>query len=559
MDRVIPSPAPSMREHSPAVLNSLVPQHHIASQPRCANTPFEVKELVFRSTPRYSTPEPQNISRHASPSMAYTQPHQGLPFQYPALHPGEAVGAYETAHAASTPQLYNLNTPEASPPTAPQQLSGSPGLSSMSTPQRATQGMKVLAAKAGRVSKSAAQKKKAGSRSPSTAKQKAATAKASKKLWVTEPLSVFTKDWDVPIVDIETYVHRSAARRHKEVQEAKVPGKVKRAMNAFMLYRKAYQERIKRYTQQDNHQVVSTVCGQSWAIEPDNVRQQYNDWAVIERDNHRKAHPEYKFTPSKPRKKGKDEFGDDSDGEDAEWDGAARRDPTHVSASRQPTIDPHGAPYGYGYPVAVRPDAQPYGFPPRHPQHVANPATHATNPYDTEEYATGSMHYRHASTDNHHQLDNMLYTNTAQQGTGIGLGAAHHQSRHQGFDLGGQYPPQAPNIGAAAHHPNHHHSHGHPTGSVGQQIDPSLMSRDGMPQYDMSNPVLATGGLSDSQWQHSLHTNTDTSDMYAGPYLAEVEESLIPENHLQYLQGDNESWKVDAVNEPDDWQGMGGA
>ncbi|CAK7236851.1 hypothetical protein SBRCBS47491_009777 [Sporothrix bragantina] len=559
MDRAIPSPAPSMRERSPAIFNPLIQNHNAASQPRCSSSPFEVVQLVSRSASRYHTPEPQDFGRHSSPSMAYTQPHQGLQFQYPALQPGEDAGAYEAAHAASTPQLYNLNTPEASPPTAPQQLSGSPGMSSISGPQRATQGMKALAVKGGRVSKTAAPKKKAPSLSaspPMTRKEKPSASKdEGDESVISKPLSILTQEWEMPIVDIEAYVYRTADERHEEVDRGKVPGKVKRAMNAFMLYRKAYQDCAKKYAQKANHQVVSKVCGQSWALESDIVRRQFNDWAVIERDNHRKAHPEYKFTPSKPRKKGKDEFGDDSEGDEGDWDSATRRDPAYRATSRTPMMDPHSAPYGYAYSLGGLPDTQPYpAFHSRHPQHMGNPARHTPNPYDADEYAASGMHYRNAPTGHHHQINNMMYGSTAQQGVGVGMGAAHHPAGPQGFDLSGQHPSQAANIGAAAHHhPHHqqHHPHGHPAGGIGQQIDPSLMSREGVPQYDMSNPVLAGGGLGEGQWQHG-------TEMYAGQYLADVEESLIQEPHLQYLQADNENWKVNTVNEADEWQGLGG-
>ena len=439
----------------------------------------------------------------------------------------------------------------------------------MSESQRATQGMKALAVKGGRVEKNPTPKKKAPTISASPPMMRKERPNASKadeeEAIISKPLSILTQEWEMPIVDIGAYVHRTADERHEEVDRGKVPGKVKRAMNAFMLYRKAYQDCAKKYAQKANHQVVSKVCGQSWALEPDTIRRQFNDWAVIERDNHRKAHPEYKFTPSKPRKKGKDEFGDDSEGDDVNWDSAARRDHSYRATSRTPIVDPHGTPYGYSYGVGGLPDAQPYhGYHARHPPPVNNPAKHTSNPYDTDEYATAGMHYRHAPVSHQQQLDSLMYANTAQPGVSVsvGMGSAHHPAGHQSFDLNGQYPSQAPHIGTAAHHHHHHHRHqhlhGHPAGGAGQQIDPSLMSREGVPQYDMSNPILAGGGLGEGQWQPSIHTSADATDMYAGQYLAEVEESLIAEPHLQYLQGDGESWRVDTVNEVDGWQGLGG-
>ena len=126
--------------------------------------------------------------------------------------------------------------------------------------------------------------------------------KAEKKVAKLErPLSELTKHWKhVPVADIETYVNRSAEDRRKEVEEGKIPGKVKRPMNSFMLYRKAYQNRTKDWCLQNNHQVVSQVCGDSWPLEADEVKEQFSEWARIERINHQNAFPGYKFSPQKP-------------------------------------------------------------------------------------------------------------------------------------------------------------------------------------------------------------------------------------------------------------------
>lgn len=165
-------------------------------------------------------------------------------------------------------------------------------------------------------------------KSPKPKKVKAAKAKAEKKIAKLEkPLSELTKDWDhLPIVDIEAYVNRSAEERRKEVESGKVPGKVKRPMNSFMLYRKAYQGRTKDWCLQNNHQIVSQVCGDSWPLEPDHVKEQYSEWARIERINHQNAHPGYKFSPSKPgaaktnkRRLSEEPMTEESDLDDFEW------------------------------------------------------------------------------------------------------------------------------------------------------------------------------------------------------------------------------------------------
>ena len=112
---------------------------------------------------------------------------------------------------------------------------------------------------------------------------------------------------------MEEWVNRSAEVRSKEVEKRN--GYVTRPMNSFMLYRSAYAERTKLWCLQNNHQVVSSVSGESWPMEPAEVREQYNEYARIERDNHQKAHPGYKFCPSKAQSSARKRKGtrDDSD------------------------------------------------------------------------------------------------------------------------------------------------------------------------------------------------------------------------------------------------------
>ncbi|KAI0398456.1 hypothetical protein F5Y17DRAFT_4495 [Xylariaceae sp. FL0594] len=137
-----------------------------------------------------------------------------------------------------------------------------------------------------------------------------------------QPLSQLVRDLtNVADTDIEAYVNRSPEERQREVGQSK-NGKVKRPMNAFMLYRKAYQNRTKEWKRlddirrreerasegkpekgHDNHQVISQVCGLSWNMEPQELRDQYDEWAKIERNNHKIAFPDYKFAPAKSKLK----------------------------------------------------------------------------------------------------------------------------------------------------------------------------------------------------------------------------------------------------------------
>ena len=132
----------------------------------------------------------------------------------------------------------------------------------------------------------------------------------------------------IPVKDMEAWVNRPADVRRKEAEKRN--GYITRPMNSFMLYRSAYAERAKAWCLQNNHQVVSSVAGESWPLEPPEVRDRFNDYAKIERINHQNAHPTYKFSPSKavaPPRKRKDEWSDEepTDLDDAEWAPESKR------------------------------------------------------------------------------------------------------------------------------------------------------------------------------------------------------------------------------------------
>lgn len=118
-----------------------------------------------------------------------------------------------------------------------------------------------------------------------------------KDVHLTGPLSELTKHLtDVPIKDMETWVHRSRAERQREAEKKK---KVARPMNSFMLYRSAYADRAKILFGEKNHQVVSVATGKSWSMEPKHIRDKYDELSRIERENHAATHPDYKFKPQK--------------------------------------------------------------------------------------------------------------------------------------------------------------------------------------------------------------------------------------------------------------------
>lgn len=92
-----------------------------------------------------------------------------------------------------------------------------------------------------------------------------------------------------------------------------------------MLYRSAYAERVKKYCNESNHQIISQVTGASWAMEPQEIKELYENYADIDRQNHQIAHPYYKFAPNKNgpasrKRKGRDDDDDRTDWGDLEYD-----------------------------------------------------------------------------------------------------------------------------------------------------------------------------------------------------------------------------------------------
>lgn len=93
---------------------------------------------------------------------------------------------------------------------------------------------------------------------------------------------------------MHAWVHRPIEVR---LEEARLSGAVKRPSNSFILYRSAYADRCREYERFHNHVDISTTAGASWAIESPAVRQQFEEWASLERKNHQIAFPDYKFCP----------------------------------------------------------------------------------------------------------------------------------------------------------------------------------------------------------------------------------------------------------------------
>ncbi|KAH5617334.1 hypothetical protein HBI23_258560, partial [Parastagonospora nodorum] len=124
--------------------------------------------------------------------------------------------------------------------------------------------------------------------------------KSPKQSALTVPLSVCTADLgDVSARDMAGWITRSASIRRREARQRE--GHVARPLNSFMLYRSAYLKRARAWCRQNKEQVLSQVIAASWKMEPPEVRERYEQFAKLERLNHSKAHPTYKYAPQRAR------------------------------------------------------------------------------------------------------------------------------------------------------------------------------------------------------------------------------------------------------------------
>ena len=417
-----------------------------------------------------------------------------------------------------------------------------------------------------------------------------------------EPLSVMCKRvTDVQDADIEAWVNRSIEERRHEVDVDK-NHKIKRPMNAFMLYRKHHQNRVKLRFSHENHQIVSAVCGQGWAQEPKEVIEQYNEWARIERDNHARAFPDYKFTPSKSKKPVKKPGGYDSD---EDWEvpepkevfgglppGASRMPNTRGRSADHPDADyhpggrpiysayhqPHGGsharslshysyqnpnkplPSGYNtslpqheyYAQSVQTVGPPHHY--SHQQNMPHPGYHHENVYMIKTAQPAPvMHHHHSGTPSHHPYST--------HGTPVPLADSPYD-----------YPPSATmsphpsSLPPADHHQQHHHEfssgtphpssmhggYGPPPDTGGNDFYNELNAHDDIfnlganSHYmgDMGTPVNgAPGDFDDNGPHHSQFVDPSAFDPALG---------MTAPSHLSGL-GDLEALDP-SLQDPIDWR-----
>ncbi|KAL4910679.1 hypothetical protein BDW74DRAFT_141615 [Aspergillus multicolor] len=270
-----------------------------------------------------------------------------------------------------------------------------------------------------------------------------------------EPLSILTQHLThIDVKDMDKHVNRPVEERLAEVH--KKEGKIPRPMNSFMLYRSAYAERVKEYFRQQNHQVVSSASGVSWNKETPEIRAKYERLAVIEKRNHLKAHPGYKFTPTKDkRKRGtldetrsfNSEFGETPDGS------PASRHISRLSTFSSPEIS-SGWNSGHPTPPDMGDHGLPteYGFPPSWP--TSHPARPPSGMMLTSDPSSHYMQHPSRPEKIHYAPSTAL----------AGLpGAAHHDLLQPQGQAGGQVDPALldyPN-GSLHYDGGSHHAYGH--------------------------------------------------------------------------------------------------
>ncbi|KAL8673224.1 MAG: hypothetical protein Q9168_002336 [Polycauliona sp. 1 TL-2023] len=183
---------------------------------------------------------------------------------------------------------------------------------------------------------------------------------------ITDPLSQLCLE--VPVVDVYSKVNRPIEERQ---EEARRDNKVKRPSNSFMLYRSAYGDRVKALYPQNNHQIISRICGASWRMESEDVKEQFKLYYEMEKDNHAKAHPAYKFSPAKssPSRKRRgtadtseeEELASELGDFDAEYRprGGRRSRPIKTPRTGTPTSFPNHPSVNNYQPYMVNPNAYP--------------------------------------------------------------------------------------------------------------------------------------------------------------------------------------------------------
>ncbi|PHH59176.1 hypothetical protein CDD81_3662 [Ophiocordyceps australis] len=163
---------------------------------------------------------------------------------------------------------------------------------------------------------SSAMKEQAAPQQPKRRPKRRST-KGEEPCMLDKPLSELAKeDAATSLNDIVAFVHRSTSVRQREQPQAS--NKIKRPLNAFLLYRKAFGPFAKKQLQKilnlkeepKDQQLVSRLCGQSWVMETASIKSKFKGFlAETEKAKHIQAFPGYKYTPKSGKKQKEDDMG----------------------------------------------------------------------------------------------------------------------------------------------------------------------------------------------------------------------------------------------------------
>ncbi|KAI1776488.1 hypothetical protein F4818DRAFT_350988 [Hypoxylon cercidicola] len=544
MDKTGP-PSPASSTNNPSATSDDVLQSQLQQliQHNASAPPTDVHSQIS-SNPhsRYSSPAPQ--SQHMSmpvydqgpygtapaPTYGGYQQHQHYQMEnspYPQL---PDTGSSLTPHNA-------YSTPATSPPTPLQRIDGMTMRSGREINNNRASSGTPLGPNMARIEKSSP-KPRSGAGARKAKKRKGKSDKPPAVV-LDAPLSVLVKDiTSVQDTDIAEYVNRSPDTRQNEVRDSK-DLKVKRPMNAFMLYRKAFQNRTKEWKKHDNHQVISQICGVGWNMEERELKDQFDEWARIERENHKRAFPDYKFAPAKAKSKKSTSSGsrraehDDDDGSDLgnyNWEDDESGPPTRnasrnagrlydpeadyrppgmrsytqyqhqspVMHSQRLPYPPHQSSFQYSNPGKPRPAE--YGASLGQNQYYQQTSDYMTRPHYPHHmpYGPGGMPGVPSYVEN-------VYMNKANSPAN-----SFHSSPvdHYGDMMGSAYPPPPPQQPQVAMpHTRIHDPH---------PIDPSLMGHQGHPSQFDALGILGIGDQTDTMPQYLDHSTGDVPIGHGG-------------------------------------------
>ncbi|KAI1416677.1 hypothetical protein F5Y13DRAFT_186293 [Hypoxylon sp. FL1857] len=116
-----------------------------------------------------------------------------------------------------------------------------------------------------------------------------------------EPLSKLIKHVpSIPAIDMTAHVNRGVAERQREAFQN---GRIKAPVSNFLLYRAAHKDLIfkliklgmldDKQSSESAEMNISRICGASWRMESQEIRDQYREWARIDVDNHHLAFPDH--------------------------------------------------------------------------------------------------------------------------------------------------------------------------------------------------------------------------------------------------------------------------